>query len=312
MQPITGIHHVTAISGPAQINVDFYVGFLGLRLVKTTVNFDDPGTHHLYFGDETGTPGAILTFFPWARSLRGNVGAGQTAEVLLSVPENALPYWIDRATLFGVQALAGTLFGEPSLTMEDADGMRLVLVATAEAAPSRYWTDSPVPKEFAIRGIRGVTLWARGFDDAAEFFQGPLGFEHLAEADGRRRYRIGHSVVDVVAAPGAHRGRMGSGAIHHVAFRAADGSVQLEWQAHLLRNGANVSPVMDRTYFTSIYFKEPGGVLFEIATDGPGFTFDEPLETLGSGLMLPAWLEEERTAIEAVLPKLTVPVGVAQ
>ena len=307
-KPIAGIHHVTAMASDPQANGDFYTGVLGLRLVKKTVNFDDPGTYHLYYGDEVGHPGTIMTFFPWPLARRGVQGAGQATVTSFAVPEGSLGFWTERLARLGV-TFDGvkTRFGEEVLTLLDPDGLRLELVARADSRPG--WVDGPVPAEHAVRGFDGVTLTEWNLDITQKVLAGTLGFRRVGEEGDRVRFEAGTgegggagSRVDVLMSPAAARGRISAGTVHHVAFRAADEADQLAWRQAVDESGLYVTPVLDRQYFRSIYFREPGGVLFEIATDPPGFTWDEPVESLGSGLKLPPWLEESRSRIEAALP----------
>lgn len=310
---IRGIHHVTAIATDPQANVDFYTGVLGLRLVKKTVNFDDPGTYHFYYGDEQGHPGTILTFFPWPMARRGTHGAGQTTATAFSVPAGSLGYWSERLERLGVPAESPReRFSEEVLTFLDPDGMKLELVARAgdDRAP---WEGGPVPAEHAIRGFAGVTLTEWNPEVTARLLTGTMGFRPAGEAGDRFRFESGAggpgTQVDILASPSAPRGHVAAGTVHHVAFRVADDPAQREWHELLLGRGQHVSPIMDRQYFHSIYFREPGGVLFELATDPPGFTWDEPVAELGSGLRLPPWLEGERKTIESILPPVRVKSG---
>ena len=311
-KPIAGIHHVTAMAGDPQANVDFYTGVLGLRLVKKTVNFDDPGTYHLYYGDEVGHPGTILTFFPWPLARRGVQGAGQATVTSFSVPEGSLGYWTERLSRLGVTS-DGTRrrFEEEVLTLLDPDGLRLELVARGGDERSG-WAGGPVPEEHAVRGFDGVTLTEWNLDGTENVLAGTLGFRRVGEEGDRVRFEAGSggggTRVDVLASPAAARGHVSAGTVHHVAFRAADDADQLAWREAVAGSGLYVTPVLDREYFHSIYFREPGGVLFEIATDPPGFTRDEPVESLGSALKLPPWLEASRSRIEAALP----PIGIHQ
>jgi len=309
-----GIHHVTAIARDPQASVDFYAGVLGLRLVKRTVNFDDPGTYHLYYGDETGRPGTILTFFPWPMARRGTRGTGQATVTAFSVPEGSLGFWRERLAAHGVaHDEPARRFAEEVLTLLDPDGLKLELVAHAGAGEAEPWDGGPVPAEHAIRGFHGVTLAQQGYEATAELLTGPMEFEHAGEAGNRFRFMAAGEgpgrVVDVLCSPDLPPGRVAAGTVHHVAFRAADDADQLARREALAGRGLNVTPVLDRQYFHSIYFREPGGVLFEIATDPPGFTLDEPPEELGSALRLPPWLEPHRTRIEATLPPLSAPAG---
>jgi glyoxalase family protein len=307
-KPIAGLHHVTAMAGHPQRNVDFYTGVLGLRLVKKTVNFDDPGTYHLYYGDEVGHPGTILTFFPWPLARRGVQGAGQATVTSFSVPEGSLGYWTERLSRLGVAFDSPRRrFDDEVLTVLDPDGLRLELVARA-GDPRAPWSGGPVPAEHAVRGFDGVTLTEWNLDVTAEVLAGTLGFRRVGEEGERVRFAAGGEEggtrVDVLAAPAAVRGHVSAGTVHHVAFRAADEADQLAWRAAVEDSGLYVTPVLDRQYFRSVYFREPGGVLFEIATDPPGFTRDETVADLGSALKLPDWLEPSRARIEAELPPI--------
>ena len=309
---IPGIHHVTAIAGNPQGNVDFYTEVLGLRLVKLTVNFDDPGTYHLYYGDESGQPGTILTFFPWPGATRGRRGTGQVAVTSFLVTEGALDYWQDRLARHG--ATTGPRerrFDEEAFATFDPDGMQIELVARPDVGEPSAWEGSPVPRDYAIRGFHGVTLWERDLEPTAALLGQTMGFKPVDETGPRFRF-LGAAqgpgtVVDVVHLPQGERGRGGAGTVHHVAWRTPDDAQQLAWREELAGTGLYVTPVMDRQYFRSIYFREPGGVLFEIATDPPGFLRDESLEELGTHLMLPPWLEGRRSEIKAILPQLVLP-----
>ena len=312
--PISGIHHVTAISGPAQQNVDFYVGVLGQRFVKKTVNFDDPGTYHLYYGDELGRPGTIMTFFPWANAAPGRNGTGMTAATAYSVPAGSLDYWMERFADRALDFDAPTeRFGDLVLGFTDPDGMPLELVAHREAERAPGWADGPVPNEHAARSFHSVTLALEDPAPTARVLD-LFGYKHVGDdpsagSGGRLRFQAPGggpaSIVDLVQT--GERGRPGAGTVHHVAFRARDDEEQRAWQHALRDAGLFTTEVKDRQYFRSIYFREPGGVLFEIATDAPGFTADEAPEALGTDLKLPPWVEGQRTAIERQLPDLRVP-----
>jgi glyoxalase family protein len=310
-RPIAGIHHVTAMASKPQANVDFYTGVLGLRLVKKTVNFDDPGTYHFYYGNEAGEPGTIMTFFPWPMARRGVQGAGQATVTAFSVPQGSLGFWTERLKSLGVAFEdPRPRFDEEVLTLLDPDGLRLELVARPEADGREPWQGSGVPAEHAVRGFEGVTLTEWNPEVTAGVLEQTLGFRKVAEEGSRFRYETGAgghgSRVDVLASPTEPRGHVSAGTVHHVAWRAADAADQLAWREAVADAGLYVTPVLDRQYFQSIYFREPGGVLFEIATDPPGFTRDEPVEALGSGLMLPPWLETSRPRIQAALPPVEV------
>lgn len=303
---LTGIHHVTSIASDPQANVDFYTDVLGLRLVKRTVNFDDTSTYHLYYGDEVGTPGTILTFFPFDGGQRGRPGRGQATATTFLVPDGSIDYWRDRFEELGVDVDAPTeRFGATVLPFRDHDGQPLELV-TGDAEVEE-WEDSPVPTEHAIRGFHGVTLHSQDPESTGAVLE-TMGYERTADRGDRIRYEIEGeraTVVDVLTGTGG-RGVPGAGTVHHVAFRTPDDDSEMAWRERLTEAGLHVTPQKDRQYFRSIYFREPGGVLFEIATDPPGFTRDESVEDLGSGLKLPPWLEDERDRIERELSDIEV------
>lgn len=303
-QPITGLHHVTAIASDPQRNLDFYTQVLGLRFVKRTVNFDDPGTYHFYFGDDAGTPGTILTFFPWPHARRGHAGAGEVSHTAFSVPTGSLDFWQQRLTALNLPVERSARFSEELLTFPDPDGMKLEIVAHADAPVVTTPRYADVPAEHALRGFFGVTMLETDLA-ATEKSLEVLGFHKIAEEGSRVRFAspAGRSLgnhIDVVIDPAAGYGRPGAGSVHHIAFRAADDPAQLAWREVIAKH-LSVTPVLDRTYFHSIYFREPGGVLFELATDNPGFGIDETPETLGEALRIPAWLEPQRALIEARL-----------
>lgn len=303
---ISGIHHITAMSGPPQRNIDFYSGLLGLRLVKVTVNYDDPGTFHLYYGDGAGNPGTILTFFPWPGALPGSTGSGMVDTVSFAITPDSLAYWSDRLTANGVAYRSLERLGEKLLKFTDPDGMALELVASDATDPQRIWSGGPVPGKAAIRGFHSATLLQRSSAGTARLLEETMGFHETATEGARVRFTTGSGaasqIVDVLEMPDSHRGRVSVGTVHHIAWRTPDDASEKAFHAALTRSGYNVSPVMDRTYFHSIYWREPGGVLFEVATDPPGFTVDEPASELGSRLVLPAWLEPMRDSIESHLP----------
>jgi glyoxalase family protein len=309
---LPGIHHVTAITGDPQANVDFYAGLLGLRLVKKTVNFDDPDSYHLYYGDRAGHPGTIMTFFAWPGAPRGRQGTGQVTATSFSVPEDSLDYWQRRLADRGIDAGAPEpRFDEPVLAFEDPDGIRLELVGADD--PRQPWREGPVPEEHAIRGFRGVTSSVAREEATARLLTETLGFQPVGRERGRSRFVASGAgpaaIVDLLEQPELAPGETAAGTVHHVAWRTPDEAQQLEWQRIVRSAGGHVTPVLDRTYFRSIYFREPGGVLLEIATDPPGFTVDEAEAELGSGLMLPSWHEPRRAEIERHLPPLVSPVA---
>ena len=299
---ILGIHHVTAIAAAPQPNVDFYTSFLGMRLVKKTVNFDDPGTYHFYYGDRTGSPGSILTFFPWPGARRGYHGSAQVTVTSFAVPKGSLGRWEQRARAQGLSTDAiATRFDEEVLSLRDPDGLQLELVGSLEAGEGD-----------AIGKIHSATISEEGYERTAKLLTDTMGFRLTNEDGNRFRYEVADggpgATVDVLCTPDLRRGSGGAGTVHHIAWRTPDDQQQFAWHRQLIDLQYNVSPVMDRQYFQSIYFREPGGVLFEIATDPPGFAIDEPLESLGTGLMLPLAYEKLRKQIELTLPEIKVPV----
>ncbi|MDR3741879.1 MAG: ring-cleaving dioxygenase [Terracidiphilus sp.] len=306
--PIVGLHHVTAIASDPQRNLDFYTQVLGLRLVKRTVNFDDPGTYHFYFGDDAGHPGTLLTFFPWAGAERGERGAGETIATAFSVPPGSFAYWKQRLAAHNVASTEETHFGATYLAFDDPDGMRIELVEHSEAAPSTPPRTSDVPAAYAIQGFYGVTLLQLSLGRSAALLE-IMGFAQVGREGDRVRFApAGDALgrfVDLVIDEKAYPYQMGAGSVHHIAFRAADDAAQLAWREQLGQH-VFVTDVRDRTYFHSIYFREPGGVLYEIATDPPGFGVDEPAESLGEALRIPAWLEPHRAQIEQKLAPITL------
>ncbi|MCP3390843.1 ring-cleaving dioxygenase [Bradyrhizobium sp. CCGB12] len=307
---MSGLHHVTAIAGDPIRNFGFYTRDLGLRFVKKTVNFDDPGTYHFYYGDETGRPGTILTFFPWAGVSAGRRGVGETHQTAFRVPQRSLGYWTQRFTEKGIayEALEKR-FGESVLPFTDPDGMALALVGIPGAENEPGWSNGDVPAEHAIRGFHGVTLLLDSAAKTAAVLTDVFGFKETGREGSVIRFKAPDnaegSVVDIYEAKGFLRGHQGGGSVHHIAFRAADDAEQSKMAERLVNNhGLHPTEQKDRNYFRSIYFREPGGVLFEIATDIPGFAVDEPVATLGRDLKLPVFLEAHRKQIEGVLPNL--------
>lgn len=304
-----GIHHVTAISGPARRNMAFYTGVLGLRLVKRTVNFDDPGTYHFYYGDELGRPGSILTFFPWERAPQGQIGIGETVETAYRIPADAIGYWTRRLNEKGVQQAApASRFGETVLSFQDPDGMKLALIGVPGAEGDPAWSQSEVPAEHAIRGLHSVTLLLKDVEPTGGILGDVLGFAEAAREGATVRFQAEArqgGIVDLRIANGVPRGDLGVATVHHIAFRAADDAAQAAMVRKLAENhGLRTTSQKDRDYFRSVYFREPNGVLFEIATDVPGFTVDEAQAGLGQSLKLPAFLERRRGEIEAMLPDI--------
>jgi glyoxalase family protein len=306
---LPGLHHVTAITGDVRQNVAFYTGTLGQRMVKVTVNYDDPTSYHLYYGDRLGTPGTLITFFGWPQAPRVRGGSGQTRATAYAADPDAIPFWRGRLTSKGVKFEESTRFGERVLRFADRDGMTVEIVGTPDSNPEKAWTDADgIPAEHALRGFHSVTLLEANRAATEKLLTEHLGFERVASEGDRTRFRANGgtsaALVDVVEQPGTPRGHDGAGQVHHIAFRTPDDPTQLKWQGIIAGLGLRVSPVMDRDYFHSIYFREPGGVLFEIATDQPGMTINEPEETLGQKLMLPKSVEPYRAQLEKVLPPL--------
>ncbi|WP_332122630.1 ring-cleaving dioxygenase [Azorhizobium caulinodans] len=305
-----GIHHITAIAGPAQRNLDFYTRVLGLRLVKKTVNFDDPGTYHFYFGDEAGAPGTILTFFPWAHVAPGRLGLGETEETVFRIPEGAVGYWLHRLIENGIaHQPPEERFGDKVISFKDVDGMRLALVGVPGIEAEPAWTGSDVPAEMAIRGFHSAKLLIEDTARTGAILTDVLGFKEVARAGSLVRYQASGTtiggIVDLHGAGGFLPARLGGGSVHHIAFRAKDDAEEMEMVKKLAENhGIRATEQKDRNYFRSVYFREPGHVLFEIATDIPGFAVDEPAASLGQALKLPSFLEPRRAAIEDVLPVL--------
>lgn len=314
MAEILGIHHMSALSGPAQETVDFYHGVLGLRLVKLTVNFDDPGTYHLYYGDGEGTPGSLLTFFPYPDGYPGRPGAGQATVTTLCAPAGSSAYWIDRFREHEVDFdRPANRQGVQIISFRAPDGLLLELSAGADYVPPADWADSPVPSDYRLGNVRSFTLVERTLGPTESVLCEVLGFHKTAESGNRHRYELGAGgpgrTIDVIEDPSGPSGRGGHGSVHHIAFRTAGEDTQEAARREIADRGLPVSLVRDRDYFKSIYFREPGGVLFEIATDGPGFAVDEDSAELGRTLKLPKAQEGFRKKIERVLPPLKLPAS---
>jgi glyoxalase family protein len=319
MTHILGIHHVTAIASDPQRNLDFYAGLLGLRLVKRTVNFDDPQTYHLYYGDDVGNPGSIMTFFPWPGARRGRQGTGQVAVTSFAVLPGALGFWLERLLRHGVTYEGPTKRGpsaaeaEQVISFKDHDGLMLEIVAHPGAEARPAWGDAPgISREKAIHGFHSVTLWVGDGEPTEKVLVDTLGFRAVREERGTRRFEVGGggpgTFVDVRAIGGFVQGAGGAGTVHHVAWSVADDAVQLAARERVVKAGLHPTPVIDRNYFHSVYFREPGGVLYELATKPPGFAIDEPVERLGERLMLPEQYEPQRAEIEGILPRIHLPV----
>jgi glyoxalase family protein len=312
MTTITGLHHVTINSGDPQENLDFYVGVLGLRLVKKTVNQDAPDTYHLFYADAVGTPGTDVTFFPWRGMPRGRPGTGETSEVMLAVPVGSLKFWADRLGAHGVEHLErAKRVGESVLAFADPHGVAYALVETDDPRTFTPWADSPVPESHQIRGLHAVRLTERSLEPTELFLTQGLGFELIGEEGEWRRYAVAGGgsgrLVEIRVVAGGARAQSGVGSVHHVAFRVADEAAQLDAMAQVRAVGGRTTEVIDRFWFKSVYFREPGGALFEIATDGPGFTVDESVASLGEQLILPPFLEPRRAEIERVLQPVHEP-----
>lgn len=313
---VHGIHHVTCIAGNAQENLDFYVALLGMRLVKRSVNQDDPGTYHLFFADRVGNPGTDLTFFPWPQMEPSRLGIGLTVEVSFAIAPGSLAYWQDRLQRSIVEhSTPETRFGETTLAFKDVHGLQLALVETSDERQFVPWEHSPVSPEHQLRGMHSVRLWERKLDHTEKILTQRMGFVLLGEEDSWHRYGVegggSGKLIEIKELPEERRGQWGTGAVHHVAWRVKDSDEQMSLREGIANAGLRPTPQIDRFWFKSVYYKEPGGVLFELATDGPGFDRDEDLEHLGEQLILPPWLEAQRKEIEAALPPLEMPrIGV--
>ena len=314
MHDVRGLHHVTAIAGPAQENLDFYAGVLGMRLVKKSVNQDDPGTYHLFYADAEGHPGTDLTFFPWAQMAPSRPGYGLSSEVSLAVPPESLVFWAGRLQRYGAtMSTPEVRFGQNALPLTDPHGLRVALVESEDSLgrPFMPWEESPVPVQHQIRGLECARMIERDLVRTSSFLADAMGFTQLGTENGWHRYGVSGgksgSYVDLREEPTANRGAWGTGSIHHLAWRVDDEKHQDEVRTRVREGGSRPTPVIDRFWFKSVYFPEPGGVLFELATEGPGFAVDEDPQHLGESLVLPPWLEPERASIEAVLPRLTMP-----
>lgn len=306
---LLGLHHITAIAGNAKRNYDFYTNVMGLRLVKKTVNFDDPGTYHFYFGNEVGSPGTILTFFPWEGIGQGRPGAGMATEIGYSVPAGSLDFWKDRFNQFQVkQDELKERFGEQLLSFQDPDGLQINLIVSNTEDNRKPWETTTVKSAQALKGFHNIVLTLKKIEPTAQVLTDILGYRLLKQEDNRYRFITDAvdqaAIIDLVEAPESPAGINAAGTNHHVAFRVKDEDVLMAYREKVLSKGINITPKINRDYFYSLYFREPGGVLFEIATDNPGFTVDEPVEQLGSVLRLPKQYEPSRERIEQVLPAL--------
>ncbi len=304
---ISGLHHITAIASNAKQNVDFYTRVLGLRMVKKTVNFDDPGTYHFYFGDESGTPGTIITFFPWPGAAKGRNGTGMATAVGYSVPEGSLPFWAARFKKLNIaQEEIAERFGEKYISFQDPDGLRIEFIVPSKKDERKPWETGEVNSSVAIKGFHSTTLSLRNIKPTEAILTDVFGYKLLSQENNRYRLRTeaveNAGIVDLLALPDRPPGYVAAGTNHHVAFRVKDEEVQMAIREKILAKGLNPTGKINRDYFYSVYFREPGGVLFELATENPGFTVDEPLNELGTHLKLPKQFEESRAQIERVLP----------
>jgi glyoxalase family protein len=315
MESLKGIHHVTAMAGDPQSNVDFYCGILGLRLIKLTVNFDDPNTYHLYYGDAVGSPGTVVTFFPLGQNLRGTVGTGEVTTVSFAVPTGSLAFWQEHLEKHSIAVSpVAERWSFTRMELHDPDGIKIEIVEDPTPRPFVFWQDGGIPESFAIRGFFGVTMSVVSATDSVRFLTDRMGAIPRGTLGTSELLVIGESekagFIEILALGHRQRGQMGPGSVHHLAWRVANDEEQMAWQSKLRDNGIGVTPVRDRKYFHSIYFREPGEVLFEIATDPPGFTVDEPRESLGAKLQLPEWLDCERRFLQKILPPLKVPASI--
>jgi glyoxalase family protein len=306
---ILGLHHITAIAAHAQRNYDFYTKVLGLRLVKKTVNFDDPGTYHFYFGNETGAPGTILTFFPWEGTQKGHTGTGMATEIGYSVPKGSLEFWRKRFDELKVKHQAvNESFGEQYLQFEDPDGLLLSLIVSNTDDTRKPWTTEEVKEDVSTKGFHSVVLTVRKVESTAKILTDIFGYKLLKQEGNRYRFITDAvetaNIVDVVEEPNGERGIVAGGTNHHVAFRVKDDNILMEFREKISRSGFRITEKIDRNYFYSLYFREHNGILFELATDNPGFSIDEPVNELGTHLMLPSQYEGSRKKIEEALPKL--------
>jgi glyoxalase family protein len=308
-QQTAGIHHITAFVQNAQETVDFYAGILGLRMIKKTINFDAPEVYHLYFGNEIGSPGTIITFFPWAHSRKGRIGGGQVGITTYAVPTGSLSFWEERLTQFDIPFEKTQRFTETYLQFEDKDGLKLEIVEREQGALSQ-WSFGCIPTDKAIKGFGGAVLYSTAPDKTSQLLEQVMGLQKVGQEGAYARFKsfgdLGN-IVDINVTPMPY-GAGGAGTVHHIAWRAKDDAEHALWRSHVQSNGFQPTPIVDRQYFNAIYFREEGGILFEIATDPPGFARDEEPEVLGEKLMLPEWFEESRDQIVRNLPPIQVRV----
>ncbi|CAG9614812.1 Putative ring-cleaving dioxygenase MhqO [Bacillus rhizoplanae] len=304
---ISGIHHISAMVNDAQRTIDFYAGVLGLRLIKKTINFDRPEVYHLYFGNASGEPGTVITFFPWPKQLKGRIGTGQVGVTGYMIPTGSMPFWEERLKKFNVEYVSSVRFGETYLQFQDPDGLQIELVER-EGGPQNTWSFGGIRVENAIQGFSGATLYSAKPHQTAELLEHAFGLECIGQETEFLRFQseseIGNTIDIKLTA--SVRGLMGAGTVHHIAWRAKNEEEHQEWWSMLKEKGYYPTEILDRNYFKALYFHEAGGILFEIATDSPGFTVDESIDELGEKLMLPSWLEEKRNELEQLLPSIEV------
>lgn len=311
MQPIQGLHHITAVAREPQRNVNFYRNILGQRLIKKTVNFDVPDTYHFYYADYLGTPGSVMTHFAWPKTRRAVRGNGTTAALAYNLPAGSLGFWQEYLKGQNIKTEPiETRFGAGVLSFDDPDGLRIELIESAPIAGIQPWPEGPIPAAHELQGFHSTTLWLEDIQPTADLLTQHMGYTFAGQEANRYRFIAEQgtpgSVLDLLHRPGGNQAVFGAGSIHHIAFRVPNDETELAYQASLRQAGFGVTPVRDRSYFHSIYFNEPGGVLFEIATNTPGFDLDESQETLGEALKLPEWLEPQRPEIEQGLAPLSL------
>ncbi|MEH7459819.1 ring-cleaving dioxygenase [Bacillus sp. JJ1127] len=306
---IAGIHHISAMVNDAQRTIDFYAGVLGLRLVKQTINFDRPEVYHLYFGNESGEPGTVITFFPWPKQLKGRIGTGQVGVTGYMIPNGYMPFWESRLREFNVEFISSVRFGETYLQFQDPDGLQIELVER-DGGPQNTWSFGEIGVENAIKGFSGATLYSARPNKTAQLLEEVFRLECIGQEDGFLRFQSEAEVGNIIdiKLTASIRGLMGAGTVHHIAWRAKDEEEHQEWWSMLQEKGYYPTEILDRNYFKVLYFHEAGGILFEIATDPPGFAVDEPTKELGEKLMLPSWLEPKREELEEILPPIEVRV----
>ncbi|ALC92000.1 ring-cleaving dioxygenase [Bacillus sp. FJAT-18017] len=307
MQKTAGIHHITAMVNDAQRTIDFYSGVLGLRLIKKTINFDRPEVYHLYFGNESGAPGTVITFFPWEKQLKGRIGTGQVGSTIYVIPKDSLSFWEARIKKFRIKTYTSIRFGEKYLSFQDPDGLEIELVERTEG-PVNNWSFGEIRPDIAIKGFGGATLISAQPNKTANVLEHILGLELVGQEDSFLRFKADSDIgntIDIKLAPSV-RGLMGAGTVHHIAWRASNEADHNRWRSLLKEKGYNPTEIRDRNYFKAIYFHDEGGILFEIATDQPGFAVDEPFDELGEKLMLPPWFESKREQLKGMLPPVEV------